>query len=150
MCTWKLANVIIRPLLIAFEMSIMRRFWGLEGSKCHSYLQEDKKEDLGNYRLDRLTSVICEGDKAGTFKHAKDKNLPKFSQHGFTKETSHLIHLVAFYNEMTSSVAEGRAVDVVYLVFKIFDTASHDILLKKLVKFRLHKWGELLSSKDCD
>lgn len=47
-------------------------------------------------------------------------------------------------------VAKETAADAIYLVFKIFSTASYDILLKKLVKFGLRKWGERLNSKGCD
>lgn len=97
--------------------------------------KKDKKEDLGNYSLGSLTSVPWEGDRAGIFKHMKDKKLVKTSQHGFTKERSCLTNMIVFYNEMTSSVAERKAVDVVYLVFKkIFNTASRNTLLNKLVK----------------
>ena len=36
-------------------------------------------------------------------------------QQSFTKGKSRLTDLIAFYNEVTSLVGEGRAVDVVYL-----------------------------------
>lgn len=58
------------------------------------------------------------GDRAGIFKHMKDKKLVKSSQHGFTKGTLHLANMIAFYNEITASAAVGRTVNVVYLGFK--------------------------------
>jgi len=48
-------------------------------------------------------------------KHVKDKNVIRSSQHGFTKGKSCLTSLTVIYNEMTSLVDKGRAVDVVYL-----------------------------------
>ena len=49
------------------------------------------------------------------------------------KGRSCLTNLISFYDKVTCLVAEGEAVDVVYLGFsKAFDIISHSILLKKL------------------
>jgi len=45
-------------------------------------------------------------------KHVEEKKVIRSSQHGFTKGKSCLTNLIAFYNDMTSWVDEGRAVDV--------------------------------------
>lgn len=51
-----------------------------------------------------------------------------------------LTNSIAFYNEKTGSVGEGKAVDVVYLDFgKAFVMVSHGILIVKLVKYGLDK-----------
>lgn len=57
------------------------------------------------------------------------------------KGKSCLTKLMAFYNKVTSSMDAGRAVDFVYLFFiKAFGTISHNILIDKLMKYKLDKW----------
>ena len=71
----------------------------------------------------------------------KDKKVVDSSQHGCMKGESCLTNLMDFYNEITSSVDEGRAVHVFYLDFsKAFDTVSHNILIDKFMEYGLHKW----------
>lgn len=66
------------------------------------------------------------------------------SQNGFIKGKSCLTNLISFYDERSSWVNEGRAIDVVYLDFiKAFDTVSHNILIDKLRKCGLSEWKGL-------
>jgi len=74
-------------------------------------------------------------------KQVEEKKVIRSSQHGFTKGKSCLTNLIAFDDDMTNWVDEGRAVDVVYLDFsKAFNTISHNILLGKLRKCGLDEW----------
>jgi len=73
-----------------------------------------------------------------TSKHTNDKKVIWSSQHGFTKEKSCLISLLAIYNETTGLVDEGRAVDIVCLdLHKAFDIVFHKMLIEKFMSYWL-------------
>ncbi|CAM4612895.1 unnamed protein product [Lepidochelys olivacea] len=154
----ELAAVIAEPLAIIFENSWRTGEVPDDWKKANVVLifKKGKKEDPGNYRPVSLTSVpgkIMEQVlKESILKHLHERKVIRNSQHGFTKGRSCLTNLIAFYDEITGSVDEGKAVDVLFLDFrKAFDTVSHSILVSKLRKYGLDectiRWVE--SWLDC-
>ncbi|GAB0177989.1 mitochondrial enolase superfamily member 1 [Grus japonensis] len=107
--------------------------------------KKGKEEDLENYRPVSLTSIpgkVMEQLFLGVIsKDVEEKKVIRSGQHEFTKGKSCLTNLIAFYDDMTGCIDEGRAVDVVYFDFsKAFDTVSHNILIGKLRKCGLDEW----------
>ncbi|CAM5076581.1 unnamed protein product [Eretmochelys imbricata] len=154
----ELADVIAEPLAIIFENSWRSGEVLDDWKKANvvSIFKKGKKEDPGNYRPVSLTSVpgkIMEHVlKESILKHLDERKVIRNSQHGFTKGRSCLTNLIAFYDEITGTVDEGKAVDVLFLDFsKAFDTVSHSILVSKLKKYGLDgcttRWVE--SWLDC-
>jgi len=144
----ELVDVIAEPLSVIFERS-----WRTGGvpedwrkANVTPIFKKGKKEDPGNYRPVSLTSILGKEMEQlileVIIKQVEEKKVIRSSQHGFTKGKSCLTNLIAFYDDMTSWVDDGRAVDVVYLDFnKAFNTVSHNILIGKLRKCGLDEWS---------
>ncbi|CAM4531860.1 unnamed protein product, partial [Lepidochelys olivacea] len=140
----ELADVIAEPLAIIFENSWRSGEVPEDWKKANvvPIFKTGKKDDPGSYRPVSLISVpgkIMEHVlKESILKHLNERKVIRNSQHGFAKGKSCLTNLIAFYDEITGSVDEGKAVDALFLDFsKTFDTVSPSILVSKLKKYGL-------------
>jgi len=102
-----------------------------------------KKEDPGNYRPVRLTSVpgemIDHVILEAISKRTKDKKVMGSSQHRFMKETSCLTNLIVFYDEVTSSLFKEKKQWMLLTLLRLltlFPVTSSD----KILKYGLDKW----------
>ncbi|KAK4815498.1 hypothetical protein QYF61_003056 [Mycteria americana] len=93
--------------------------------------KKGRKEDPRNHRPVSLTSALGNHGTDPPRSYAKEDR-----EHGFTKGKSCLTNLVAFYDEVTTSVDKRRATDFC----KACHMVPHNILLSKLERDGLNGW----------
>ncbi|PKU48788.1 rna-directed dna polymerase from mobile element jockey-like [Limosa lapponica baueri] len=130
----ELVEVLEEPLSIIYQQSWQTgevpADWRLANvTPIH---KKGRKDDPGNYRPVSLTSVPGKVMEqiilSAIMQCMTDAQVIRPSQHRFMRGRSCLTNLISLYDKVTRLVAEGKAVDVVYLDFsKAFDTVSHRI-----------------------
>ena len=106
--------------------------------------KKGSKSEPGNYRPISLTSSICKVMervlKGGIINHLDKNNLIRPSQHGFMHQKSCTTNLIEFFENVTKSIDESHAIDILYFDFaKAFDKVPHQRLLQKLKCLRLNE-----------
>lgn len=139
------AHVIAGPLAYLFNQSLMCS--EIPQRWKHSYvtplLKKNPSSDVSNYRPVSITSFPCrifeKVIKSHLLQFLSRNNVIPDAQHGFMPCKSVETNLLECLNDWTAYLDSKKACDVIYLDFsKAFDRMSHEKLLYKLEKLRIH------------
>ena len=134
-----LSEIISCPLTEIFNKSMSTGCIPADWKKANitAIFKKGNRQEPGNYRPISLTSVIGKTlerlIKARITYHLDTNNLINDTQHGFRSKLSCLTNLLDFFNKVTETYDENKAVDLIYLDFqKAFDKVPHERLMKKV------------------
>ena len=131
------ASTLTKPLTIIFNIYFVTGSIPNEW-KLASVVPVHKKDEKGsveNYRPISLTSLIIKVFERCIRKELLNscEQLIDPRQHDFTNAKSCTTQMVPFTYDLTLTLNNKSKVDVIYFDFdKAFDSASHDLILKKL------------------
>ena len=102
--------------------------------------KKGERHQPANYRPVSLTSITCKLLEhivhSNIMQHFDRHRVLNDNQHGFRKRRSCETQLISTIQDIASSVAKGKQVDVILLDFaKAFDKVPHERLLRKLENY---------------
>ena len=145
----KLSDVLAAPLKILFDKTLKEgkipQSW--ERAEVKPIFKKGDKNNPGNYRPVRLTSIVCKTIEGfirdALSKHLKTNGLLSNHQHGFTTGRSCITQLLTTLHDWFSMINDGKPVDAIYLdLQKAFDKDPHRRFLTKLEGHGVH--GQIL------
>ena len=135
-----LADVITGPITLLFQESIRLGMVPDDWRRATvvAIHKKGSRNKVENYRPVSLTSILCKcleriiRKQVCTYLISNKLLAP--AQHGFVQRRSCLTNLLAFLDEVTNRLDNGRTVEVCYLDFqKAFDSVSHRLLDRKML-----------------
>ena len=147
------ASQLAYPLLKIFQLSLQQCHLPNEWKKSIviPIFKKGSRFTPLNYRPVSLTSVPCKCLERviarKLYEYLEDNDILTEHQFGFRASRSTMDQMILVYNDITSWLDQGSAVDLILFDFsKAFDVVSHHILLVKLsqlgIDAKLLKWIE--------
>ncbi|KAK4822728.1 hypothetical protein QYF61_019725 [Mycteria americana] len=127
--TYKQGNIYIQDLQ---ELTNVTHLWKVLGKWSSSPVTGENQ--MSHSLTSVLGKIMWQFLLKAISKYTKDKKVTGKSQHRFSMDRYCLTNLIAFCDEMTSSVDKRRAVDVVYLnyvAFYVVFNSIHEAVLGK-------------------
>ena len=131
----ELAPALTRLFQMSLDSGLVAKDW--KEALVVPIFKKGDKHQPANYRPVSLTSITCKLLEhimhSNIMQHFDNHNVLCDNQHGFRKRRSCETQLISTIQELSSSIAKGKQVDVKLLDFaKAFDKVPHERLIHKL------------------